>query len=318
MRAKPPTAADRRDLVVVVGEALTDVLVAPDGASRAVPGGGPYNAARTIARLGGRAALVARLATDEYGVELRERLEVDGVDLRLAETTDDPTTVAIAAIDPSGAATYRFSTDGTSAPGLIGAALADGLPADTAALHVGTLGVVLEPIGTTVERLVASAPGEIVVLLDPNARPSATPDPDAWRARVARLAARVDVVKASRDDLAFLDPRGAASDAIATFLDAGVRAVLVTDGPRDAEAHLTGGTFRVPVPPVEVVDTVGAGDAFGGAFLASWVARRLGRVELGDPDALRPSVELAARVAAETCRRLGAEPPRASEVDWPA
>jgi fructokinase len=313
-----PSTANEGGLVVVVGEALTDLLVAPDGAIRAVPGGGPYNAARTVARLGRRAALVARLSTDPFGAELRRRLEADGVDLRLAETTDDPTTLAVAGIGPDGGATYRFYVDGTSAPGLTGAALADGLPAETRAMHVGTLGLVLEPIGTMVERLVATAADDVVVLLDPNARRSATPDAAAWRARIGRVAPRADIVKASREDLEFLAPDMPPDRAIAGLLAAGTRVVLVTDGARDVEAHVAGAGIRVPVPHVDVVDTVGAGDAFGGAFLASWVARGLGRAELGDADAVRRSVELAVRVAAETCRRAGAEPPFAVEVGWSA
>ena len=81
-----------------------------------------------------------------------------------------------------------------------------GPAASATALHVGTLGLVLEPIGTTIEGLVDRSTAERLVMLDPNCRPGATPDPAAFRARIDRIARRADVVKVSEDDLRFLAP----------------------------------------------------------------------------------------------------------------
>ena len=199
-------------MIVVGGESLIDLIAYPGGRLTAIPGGGPFNTARTIGRLGGSAAYLGRLSTDRFGRALLDRLILDGVDCRLVQSTDDPTTLAVAELDDAGAATYQFYVEGTSAPGLSADGLADGLPAGTTALHVGTLGLVLEPMGTTLETLVRGVPDDVVVMVDPNCRPSATPDPAALRARVQRLALRADVIKASHDDLAFLYP-GAAADA---------------------------------------------------------------------------------------------------------
>ena len=69
------------------------------------------------------------------------------------------------------------------------------------------------------------------------------------------------------------------------------------------------------VPPVEVVDTVGAGDAFGGAFLAWWTERGLARENLAHSPQLLAAVTAAARVASLTCARAGAEPPWRHELD---
>jgi fructokinase len=302
-------------MIVVGGESLIDLIVYPDGRLTAIPGGGPFNTARTIGRLGGSSMYLGRLSTDRFGQALRDTLARDGVDCGLVQSTDQPTTLAIAELDDVGTATYQFYVEGTSAPGLS----LDGLEPEplapgARALHVGTLGLVLEPMGTTLESLVRAAGDEVVVMVDPNCRPSATRDPVALGARVQRLAARADVIKVSTDDLAFLYPAADADAAARALLEVGPSAILVTDGGRAVHVVVRGGATLLPVPRVEVVDTVGAGDAFGGAFLSSWIERGLGRVELTDTDRLRPSVEFAIKVATETCRRAGAEPPTAAEM----
>jgi fructokinase len=302
-------------MIVVGGESLIDLIVYPDGRLAAISGGGPFNTARTIGRLGGATAYLGRLSTDRFGRALLDRLALDGVDCRLVQTTDAPTTLAVAELDESGGATYRFYLDGTSAPGLADDGLAGGLPAGVRAIHVGTLGLVLEPMASMLEGLVRGAADDVVVMMDPNCRPSATPDPGALRTRVRRLALRADVVKVSRDDLAFLYPGTPVDAAISSILDAGPSAILLTDGGNPVRVVVRGATLDLPVPRVEIVDTVGAGDAFGGAFLASWIGRGLGRGELGDRESLRPSVAFAIRVASETCRRPGAEPPTAAELE---
>jgi fructokinase len=302
-------------MIVVGGESLIDLIVYPGGRLAAISGGGPFNTARTIGRLGGSSAYLGRLSTDRFGRALLDRLVLDGVDCRLVQSTDDPTTLAVAELDDSGAANYRFYLEGTSAPGLSDDDLAERLPVGTSALHVGTLGLVLEPMGTTLESLVRGAPDDVVVMVDPNCRPSATSDPAALRARVQRLAVRADVIKASHDDLAFLYPGSDAAAAAGALLEAGPSAILVTDGGKSVRIVVRGGAaIDLAVPRVDVVDTVGAGDAFGGAFLGSWIERGLGRASLADPERLRPSVEFAIRVASETCRRAGAEPPTAAEM----
>ncbi len=103
-----------------------------------------------------------------------------------------------------------------------------------------------------------------------------------------------------------------------TLLERGPSVVLLTDGDRGVVVLTRAATVDVPVPSVAVVDTVGAGDAFGGAFLARWVERGLGRRDLADTDALREAVSLAIEVAGITCMRAGADPPHRAELDWPS
>lgn len=300
--------------IVVAGEALIDLIVASDGRISAIPGGGPYNTARTIARLGVDVAFLGRLSSDRFGRTLRVALDADGVRLHLVSATDDPTTLAVAELDGHGTASYRFYVDGTSAPGLTEEAAATIARQDLAALHIGTLGLVLEPAGTTIEHLAMGMPSSALVMLDPNARPSATHDASAFRARIGRLAGRADVVKVSDDDLAFLAPDLSADDAIDRLLHGGVGLVLRTDGGRAVQIRTATHREVITVPPVKVVDTVGAGDAFGGGFLASWISAGRDRADLADLDAVRSSVGFAVRVASLTCTRPGADPPTLAEL----
>ena len=288
-------------MLVVTGEALVDLVVTPEGAVAAHPGGGPYNVARTLARLGAPAAYVGRLSTDRFGRRLRSELEADGVRLDWAPDTDDPTTLALAELDPAGTARYRFYTEGTSVPGLTEAAL----PPGCRVLYAGTLGLVLEPLATTVERLVAQAPPDVLVAVDPNCRPSAIPDPAAFRARLARLLERAGVVKVSDEDLAWLAPGRPPVEAARALLAEGAVA-LVTLGADGAIVVTREEEVAIEPVAVRVADTIGAGDAFMGGLLARWTGPSL--------EAVVEAARFAVLIAARTCARPGADPPRASEL----
>lgn len=315
-------------MIVVAGEALIDLLVQPDGRVTAVPGGGPFNTARTIGRLGGEVAFLGRLSTDRFGRQLRAALAADGVDLRFVESTDDPTTLAIAELDEDGSATYRFMTDGTSAPGLSASAAAEAFGTMPRAVHLGTLGLVLEPLADVLLEQ-RNPVGSDFTMFDLNIRPAAIRDPEAFRRRMADVLAAGDVIKASVEDLAYLYPDRDPIRAAEYVKECNQATMLVTDGPRDvvivapkvsADGKKVGMAplvIHVPVPDVPVVDTVGAGDAFGGAFLAWWIEHGLGHRELVDGDALTEATTRAIEVASLTVQRAGADPPARSEVGWP-
>jgi fructokinase len=307
--------SDVRDgVVVVTGEALIDLVLAHDGSIDGHPGGGPYNVARTIGRLEQPVAYLGAVSTDGFGARLRRELESDGVGLGAVIPTDLPTTLALAELDDAGVARYRFYADGTSAPGLTLQAALSALPERLGTFYAGTLGLVFEPIATTLEDLVARMGDDVLVALDPNVRPTTLQDPAAFRGRLSRLLARTDVVKASEEDLAWIDP-GADSIAAARGLLAHDGAIaLVTLGADGALAVTTDETIAVAAPKVDVVDTIGAGDAFMGAFLARWRARGLGRFDLKRLDEVEQAAAFACRAAAITCSRAGAEPPWASEL----
>jgi fructokinase len=299
------------NLILVGGEALYDLVVGDDEKLRAHAGGGPFNAARTIARLGEPVAYLGRLSSDRFGATLRRMLAEDGVLLDTVVDTEDPTTLALAEIDPSGSAVYRFYEHATSAPGLTPEAALAALPPDVGLVLVGTLcRIVLEPIASALEAVVDALAGRALIAVDPNVRPDAIADPAGYRARLERIIARSDVVKLSDDDLAWLEPGGHPR----ALLDRGPKAVLLTRGAAGALVVGAGGDVEIPAPKVNVVDTIGAGDAFGGAFLAWWRSRDLPRDRLADLDTVAEGARFAALVAAITCERPGASPPRLDEL----
>jgi fructokinase len=309
-------------VIVVVGEALIDLVVSPNGEVAARPGGSPFNAARSLARLNAETVFLARLAGDRFGRLLGGRLAADGVAIGVPEPSGKPSTLAVATLDQAGNADYAFYLDGTAGADLEYPALRKALPAGASALHVGDLGLVMEPIGAAIERLIRDdVPAGTLVLLDPNCRPSAVTDHAAYRRRVGLIAGRADIVKASTEDLAYLYPGAPPQDAASALLGGGTSLVLVTDGPRPARAFLPGAVLAQEVPPVAVVDTIGAGDAFGGGFLAWWTAHGLGQADLGRGDLVRNALRAATAAGALTCARPGADPPTLAELragnGWP-
>jgi fructokinase len=301
-------------MIVVAGESLIDLIVGADGRVEAIPGGGPYNVARTLGRLGQAVAFLGRLSTDRFGSILRAGLASENVGLDLAPTTYAPTLLAVGELDDGGAGRYRCYVVGTAAPGLSAADLPGALPAATTALHVGTLGLVFEPMAATIEALVAATTPDVLVIADPNCRPTAIVDAVGYRARLGRILGRVDVVKVSVDDLAWLDPLAGPLAAAESLMDLGPAAVLITDGPRPVRLLNSSGVTEIAVPAVRVVDTVGAGDAFGAGFLAAWTAEGRGRADLADERALVAATQFAIEVGALTTTRAGAEPPTLAEL----
>lgn len=302
--------------IVVGGEALVDLVLV--GASRqltAHEGGGPYNTARTLGRLGRPVHWLGALSTDAFGTRLRAGLEADGVRLDTAARTTAPTTLAVAELDAAGSARYAFYTAGTSAPALEPDRALALMPDAVAMLHVGTLGLVLEPLAGALRAVVGAVADDVLVMVDPNCRPSAIADRAAYRERLTATLRRTDVLKVSAEDLQWLDPSRPALDAARALLAEGPRAALVTDGAAGAHVVTATGTEHVPAPRARVVDTVGAGDAFSGGFLAWWGMRGLGRADVADRAAVLEATRFGCAVAARTCERAGASPPRLAELD---
>jgi fructokinase len=305
----PPVAT-----VVVTGEALIDLVLSRDGTLVGHPGGGPYNVARTLGRLEQPVTYLGRVSSDGFGARLRRELDGDGVAPDALVATDAPTTLALAELDERGSATYRFYAEGTSVPGLTLEEASAAFPDDAEVLYVGTLGLVFEPIATTLEALVDQVPGDVLLAMDPNCRPTAIDDPAAYRGRLARLMRRTDVVKVSEEDLEWLSPGTAPVDAVRELVGDGAAVALVTLGGEGALVVRGDAVTEVGAPAVEVVDTIGAGDAFMGGFLAWWRAEGLHRADLADADAVAEAARFACRVAAITCSRAGADPPRRAEL----
>ncbi len=236
-------------------------------------------------------------------------LAADGVDCTAVVHTDQPTTLALAYLDSARGATYHFYHAGTSVPGLTTQAALEALPDAVGALHVGTLGLILEPVATALEAVVETLADRTLIAVDPNCRPGMIDEPGVYRARLRRVLGRSHVVKVSADDLAWLDPGIPPVAAARALLDLGPTVVLLTCGADGAVVVGRSGETRVAAPSIQVADTIGAGDAFTGAFLAWWRSRGLDRDGLADDALVARATEFAVLVAALTCQRPGASPP---------
>lgn len=304
--------------VVVAGDALVDLTPATSVSGHLAyephPGGSCLNVAVGLGRLGVPVALLARVSTDGFGGMLRDHLRDSGVGAGLLAETTDLTTLAAVHLR-GGNASYSFYANGTADRGLRPEHLVP-LP-DGAALHLGSIALVLEPTASTLQGLLRRESGRRVISLDPNVRPGLIPDREAYLRRFRSWVPLVDVLKLSAEDLAWLHPGRTEDEMVAEWLAAGVSLVLLTEGAAGARAATAAGACRVAAPEVEVVDTVGAGDAFmAGALAHLHKHGLLARAALGglDEPALAGLLRAASLVAASTCTRPGADPPRLAEL----
>jgi fructokinase len=303
-------------VILCCGEALIDMLPRPGAEGETllpVPGGAVFNTAVALGRLGAQAGYFGGLSTDLFGARLDAALTAAGVDTALAPRSDRPTTLAFVRL-VEGHADYTFYDENTAGRMLAPEAL-PALPAAVRALFFGGISLVSEPAADSYAALCArTAQGteRRLVMIDPNIRPAFITAPARYRARLTDMLARADVVKVSDEDLAWLtggqDPRALMTEA------SGPAVVIVTRGAEGATAHLADRTLTVPARPAEVVDTVGAGDTFNAGFLAELQARdALDRARL-TPEVLEAALTLAARTAAVTVSRAGANPPWRAEL----
>jgi fructokinase len=312
-------------MIVVGGEALVDLVPAastvPGLLGPLLPrlGGGPYNTAVALGRLGAPTSFLSRVAADSFGDALVDRLLAAGVRTHLVQRGPEPTTLAVVTLAGDGSARYSFHVRGTADrlvtdPGP--------LPDDVTAVSLGTLSLLLEPGASVYETVLRreAARGRLTVL-DPNIRPGLVSDPAAYRKRFTSWLPDIGVLKVSEDDARWLGELPASGDVeplVRDWLATGVTAVALTRG--SAGLTLLTRALRVDVPAAaaKVVDTIGAGDTVHAALLA-WLHRHgvgsTSAVAALDRQAWAAALEFAARAAAVTVSRSGAEPPFAAELN---
>ncbi|MGH3370951.1 MAG: carbohydrate kinase family protein [Nocardioidaceae bacterium] len=311
------TSRDRRP-IVVVGEALVDVMVPPQGDPSSAVGGSPLNVAVGLARLDVAALLITRVGDDDHGRWVAEHVRESGAELsETSVVTGTRTSTATAHLDEDRTARYEFD--------LVWDLEHHTLP-EARALHVGSLGASLLPGRHAVEDLVRQAEeSELFVSYDPNIRSAFVTDPGATWRDVVELAARSRLVKVSDEDLATLRPGDEVADIAAELLEAGAtELVVVTQGGEGSIAYAQGFEVRENAPRITVADTVGAGDSFMAGLLAvldDWDVPVEGPGALAALDEDRVALLLrgAMAAAAVTCARVGANPPTRRELPptWP-
>ncbi|MHC3390220.1 carbohydrate kinase family protein [Streptomyces lavendulocolor] len=294
-------------MIVAAGESLIDLV--PEGAgplSALVPrrGGGPYNTAVALGRLGAEAAFCSRVSTDAFGEVLLDGLRAAGVTTGLVQRGPEPTTLAVASVGADGSAGYSFYAEGT-ADRLF--ELPGPLPDAVRAIAFGTCSLVLEPGAGAYDALLRREAGRgVLTLLDPNVRPGLIPDADAHRERFLGRLPYVSLLKLSEEDAGWL------GGSPAEWLAAGPSAVVLTRGSEGLTVFTRELTVSVPAVPVAVADTIGAGDTVNAALLHGLGSRSPAAL---DADEWADLLTFAARAAAVTCSRPGAEPPYAAELE---
>jgi fructokinase len=278
-------------------------------------GGSPFNVSVALARLGNPTALMARLADHGFGRLLRDAAAAENLDLTATADAIEPATLAVVSLDGPGHATYEFYLKGTAdwqwtLPEL------RRLPRETGIVHFGSIASWTPPGSKLIDQIVCEARTRAGALVsyDPNIRPPVLGTPARGRHLVERSVRRAHAVKASREDLEWLYPSLTMGQVAARWTELGAALVVVTDGAAGAIAYRSGAhPLRRPGRVVNVVDTIGAGDAFTAGFLNGLVRRNLQSPEhlAGVREAeLVDVVDEAVLISSLTCERAGADPPR--------
>ncbi|MEJ8838243.1 carbohydrate kinase family protein [Ramlibacter sp. AN1133] len=307
-------------MILVLGEALLDVFAGADTATGllfdARVGGSPFNVAVGLARLARPVAFAGGVSTDRFGERLLQALRAEGVDVSLVQRPVAPTTLSVISADAAGVPTYAFHGDQGADRQLCAAPL-EHLPAAIRAVHVGSYPLVVEPIASSLRRVVEASRAQRLIACDPNVRLNVEPSVLRWRAAVEWMVQRTHLLKISAEDAGLLYP-DVPLDALARrWLAQGVALVVATCGGDGALAWTARAQGSARAQEVTLVDTVGAGDTFQAALLA-W----LGENERLQPQALAAlsgeelgsALRFAARAAAITCGRRGADLPRRAEL----
>ena len=306
-------------MILCCGEALIDFLprAGKDGATVYEPfcGGSVFNTAIALGRLGIRTGLFTGLSTDFFGDMLRDGLKASKVDLKFTKVWDKPSTLAFVKLT-DGHARYSFLDDNSAGRMLTKKDLPK-LDKKVAALHFGSISLIPEPGGTTLEALMKRESKSRVISLDPNIRPGQIKNRKSHLARLSRMIAMADIMKISDEDVMWMTGKDNFAAAAKKWLKSGAKIVVITRGGEGVEAHTRSGSFSLPAVKVKVADTVGAGDTFTAGLLAALTnARLLDKASLASigKDDLTAALNFAARAAAVTVSRPGANPPWASEL----
>ncbi|HEY7765603.1 MAG TPA: carbohydrate kinase [Aestuariivirgaceae bacterium] len=310
-------------MIVACGEALIDLFLYDRKGTalraEAVAGGSPYNVAIGLARLGCPVAFCGGLSTDGFGEFLAMLLREEGVDLTYALRTPRLSTVSVVSTDERGQARYAFHGEGAADRGLTPHDLAFDLPPHVQALTFGSYTLAVEPVASAFHALMEREARRRVISIDPNIRPTVIGNLAGYDRHLLKFLRHATIVKASEEDIALLFGSAAKLAEVAEqWTKHGPSLVVITRGNRGATAFHRGCTIDVAARKVDVVDTVGAGDAFHAGFLASLAfAGELDRAAIAalPPESLERALHYGITAAAIACGRRGADLPTRREVE---
>ena len=260
------------------GDSLYDMFLEPDPEQslqvvvNGVAGGSPMNVAVGLARLGHQSAYFTKLSSDVFGQGLTKFLGNNSIDTSLCLPTDRNSTLAFINKQADGSAEYSFYTDGTADVSIDESELPAKLPDQIQVLHFGSYSTAFGNTSASLKALAKREKNKRFISYDPNLRLAIEPDIDLWKSTFKDFASCATLIKASDEDIEALTGKNAEENFVADCFSHGAAIVYITRGSEGAGVYTPDGdSFNAVSKPVEVKDTVGAGDTFQAAVL-HWMA----------------------------------------------
>ena len=295
----------------VAGEVLIDLI--PEGVDRKpVVGGGPANTAKALAKLGIDTQFIDGISTDSYGQMAKDELVSAGVKLDYIKYSDKQTCLAIVSISDLGSATYEFVIENTATFDFNLEWLPNPQTDRPSLLHIGTLAIAIEPGASELFEWAQSVAKVAQIVFDPNIRPAVISDREQYVAQVERWVEISSAVKVSDDDIKWLYPALDIEQVVNNWLTKGPSLIVVTYGDKGLAGYRKGEVVIVEAVKVKVVDTVGAGDTAGAVLVEAII--QVGLDSLAG-SRLETILKRAAKAAAITVSRVGANPPTSEELE---
>ncbi|MEO6457172.1 MAG: carbohydrate kinase [Chloroflexia bacterium] len=308
-------------MITSIGELLVDFLpIMEEGRTTGFSihaGGAPYNVAVGLSRLEQKVAFAGKVSSDLFGRYLRECAEREEIDTRFLLTGDAPSTLAFVATE-QGEPAYAFYDEGAADTMLTIGEVPPTLFEETSILHFGSISLLRGSTPAAVVEIVERLKDKALLSFDPNVRPGVVRNEQAYRALLDYFFSLADLVKLSAADIAWLAPGETVESFARELSRRGLALVVITRGEEGVFAIRGEEQWHIPPVPVQVVDTVGAGDAFSAGLLAGLAERgvtsRQTLAELPNQE-IEASLKFASAVAALTCTQPGADPPIRSQLE---
>jgi fructokinase len=252
------------------------------------------------------------VSRDLFGDQIFNYLRDNGVGTGYIRRTEKATTLGFVKMTPGDDPRYAFYCENSADRSLSPEDIPENLDSTVRCIQFGSISLNLEPGAATIRKLIKREAGKRVLSFDPNIRPEMISDRQCYLAYFEELAGLTTILKISSADLEWLYPGLGTAATAEKLLSLGCPLVVITLGEKGALARSQGLSLAVDGYPVKVSDTVGAGDSFHGALLAELYEQGLleiGRIESLSKKQLQRALDFAAKAAAVTCSREGADPP---------
>ena len=297
--------------VWVTGEVLIDLI--PEGADRKpIVGGGPANTAKALAKIGVDTQFIDGISTDDYGQMAKGELVSAGVKNDYVKYSDKPTCLAIVSLSDSGSASYEFITENTATFDFTSDWLPNPQTERPTLLHIGTLATAIEPGASVLFEWAQYVAKVAPIVFDPNIRPAVMDDRPQYVKQVERWVSISSAVKVSDEDIIWLYPNLEIDQVVNNWLAKGPSLIVVTYGDKGLAGYRVGKKVSLDAVKVVVADTVGAGDTVGAILVEAIVKDGLDTLS---GVKLEMMLKRAAKAAAITVSRSGANPPTLKEIE---